>query len=63
MESDSVAVRPGMKPATMIVAPNSPSARAKASTAPAVSPRAASGSVIVQNARQGPAPRVRATCS
>ena len=35
METERVAVFPGMAPATRIVAPNSPRARAKARTAPA----------------------------
>ncbi|OQB94161.1 MAG: hypothetical protein BWX86_01545 [Verrucomicrobia bacterium ADurb.Bin122] len=47
----------------MMVAPNSPRARAKARVAPASSPRRASGSVTLKKVRQGLAPRVRATCS
>ena len=47
----------------MIVAPNSPSARAKAKSTPARSPRRASGTVMVQKTRHGEAPRVRAICS
>src|SRR5438094_4566624 len=58
--SASVCVRPGMLPAIMIVAPNSPSARAKASTVPARMPRHARGSVTRKNAARGPQPSVRA---
>ena len=47
----------------MIVAPNSPSARAKARVAPASTPGQHSGKVIVRNVRQRPAPRVRAALS
>lgn len=47
----------------MIVAPNSPRARAKASNVPAIIPRAARGMVMVKNTRQFPAPSVRAICS
>ena len=47
----------------MIVAPNSPNARAKASSVPAQTPRRASGSVIVKKTRHSPAPSVRAICS
>ena len=43
MASVSVCVRPWTFPAKMIVAPNSPMPRAKASTQPAVRPPAASG--------------------
>ena len=60
MASASVCVRPGMLPATRIVAPNSPSAREKASTAPARTPRQASGSVTRKKADTGPQPSVRA---
>ena len=56
----SVWVCPRTLPAKMIVAPNSPTPRAKASTHPASSPPAASGSPILQNVRPGPAPSVRA---
>ena len=56
----SVCVCPRTLPAKMIVAPNSPIPRAKASTQPASSPPAASGSPIRQNVRPGPAPSVRA---
>ena len=44
MASGIVRVWPSMLPATMIVAPNSPRLRAKASIQPAISPRPASGS-------------------
>ena len=50
----SVCVCPRTLPAKMIVAPNSPTPRAKASTQPASSPPAASGSPIRQNVRAGP---------
>ena len=52
-----------MLPATMIVAPNSPSARAKASTAPASTDGHASGRLIVRKMRAGDAPSVAATRS
>ncbi len=42
-------VRPGKLPANVIVAPNSPSARAQHSTAPAAMPGATSGSVTRRN--------------
>src|SRR4051794_13634981 len=41
MAIEAVCVRPGMSPATIIEAPKSPRARAKASTAPAANPRQA----------------------
>src|SRR5687767_5828806 len=59
----SVRVRPGMLPATTIVAPNSPSARVKPSSAPARMLRDASGSVTVVKTRHGRAPSVSAICS
>src|SRR3954447_2667953 len=43
----------------MIVAPNSPRPRAKASAAPAASPPRASGATTRKNVRTGPAPSVR----
>src|SRR5262245_59582817 len=43
MDKESVDVRPGMLPATKIVAPNSPRARANAKTMPAMIPRPAKG--------------------
>ena len=45
MASGMVWVRPGKLPANVIVAPNSPSARAHASTAPAIRPGRMAGSV------------------
>ena len=56
ISSESVVVLPGIFPATMIVAPNSPTARAKARTIPAMMPREASGSVMVKKTRASPAP-------
>ena len=56
-------VRPGKLPANVIVAPNSPSARAQHSTAPAAMPGATSGSVTRRNAVQRPAPSVAAASS
>jgi hypothetical protein len=50
-------------PATMMVAPNSPSARANASSIPPMMPRAARGTVMVKKTRQPLAPSVRAICS
>ncbi len=47
----------------VMVAPNSPRALAKPSTAPAASPGAASGTVTVKKRTNGPAPSVRATSS
>ena len=52
-----------MLPATIKVAPKSPSARAKASTMPAASPRQASGSVTEQNTESSFRPSSRATSS
>ncbi|CAI2441469.1 Uncharacterised protein [Serratia entomophila] len=46
-----------------MVAPNSPSERAKASTTPTITPGNDSGSVMVKNTRHGLAPSVRAACS
>ena len=43
----------------MIVAPNSPSPRAKESASPAISPPRASGSTTRKKVRTGPAPSVR----
>ena len=60
MASVSVWVSPRTLPAKMIVAPNSPTPRAKASTQPASRPPAASGSTMRQNVRAGTAPSVRA---
>ena len=47
----------------VIVAPNSPSALANASTAPATMPGHASGRVTLRNTRHGVAPSVAAACS
>src|SRR5262245_38709196 len=58
MPTASVRVRPGILPATTIVAPNSPSARVNPSSAPARMLREASGSVTVVKTRQGRAPSV-----
>src|ERR1039457_318816 len=52
-----------MFPATRIVAPNSPSERAKARRRPAAIPREAKGSVTVERTRTSLAPSVRATAS
>ena len=60
MASVRVCVSPRTLPAKMIVAPNSPTPRAKASTAPAASPPAASGSATRRKVRPGDAPSVRA---
>ena len=46
-----------------MVAPNSPSARAKASIAPAMTPGSASGSVTVTKIQNGLAPSVAAASS
>lgn len=47
----------------VIVAPNSPKALAKHSTAPTRTPGIASGSVTLAKTRAGPAPSVPAACS
>src|SRR3546814_10564887 len=47
----------------VIVAPNSPSALANASTVPATMPGHASGNVTLRNTRHGVAPSVAAACS
>src|SRR5471032_1733980 len=60
---DSVCVLPGMLPATISVAPNSPIARANASKAPASTPRQASGRVTRKNTPIGAMPSTRAACS
>ena len=56
-------VRPGKLPAKVIVAPNSPSARAQARTAPAAIPGATIGRVTRRNAVRREAPRVAAASS
>src|SRR6266568_6048801 len=58
-----VCVRPGKFPAKVIVAPNSPSARAQHSTAPAISEGRTSGRVTLQRTVQRLAPSVRAASS
>lgn len=63
MERERVSVRPGMKPATMMVAPNSPMERAKASRMPAMMPRLARGRVIFRNTWNRLPPRERAAAS
>ena len=63
MASGSVSVSPGTLETKVIVAPNSPSARAKASVAPASTPGQHKGKVIVRKVRQRPAPSVRAASS
>ena len=60
MASVSVCVSPRTLPAKTIVAPNSPTPRAKASTQPASRPAAASGSEMRANVRAREAPSVRA---
>ena len=61
--SGRVCVVPGKFPANVIVAPNSPRARAQHSTAPAKTEGAISGSVTRRNTSHRPAPRVRAASS
>ena len=56
-------VTPGQLPANVMVAPNSPSARAQQSTAPAAMPGATSGSVTRRNVVHRPAPSVAAASS
>ena len=63
MAMGMVWVRPGMLPASMSVAPNSPMARAKASTVPATRPGAASGTSTRRKTVHSLAPRVRAASS
>ena len=63
MAEGMVRVSPGILETNVIVAPNSPSERAKASTVPTIMPGSVNGNVIVKNTRQRPAPRVRAACS
>src|SRR3972149_4887691 len=58
-----VCVLPGILPATMRVAPNSPVALAKAMTVPAAIPRHARGSVIVLMIYHSVLPRSRAASS
>ena len=56
-------VRPGILPASMSVAPNSPNARANAKTVPAMIPGQASGSRTRRKVRHSLAPSVRAAAS
>src|SRR5262245_32610761 len=58
-----VVVLPGKLPANVIVAPNSPSARAQHSTVPATTPGAMAGSVTRRNVSQRDAPSVAAASS
>ena len=55
-----VAVLPGILPASISVAPNSPSARANERIVPASTPGHASGSATARNTRHSEAPSVRA---
>ena len=61
--SGSVWVRPSKLPANMIVAPNSPSARAQVITSPAASAAPASGTVINRKSCASVAPSTRAASS
>ena len=63
MASGTVVVFPGMFPASISVAPNSPSARAKARTRPATMPFRASGSVTSSAVRHSERPSVYAAFS
>ena len=63
MASGMVWVTPGRLPAKVIVAPNSPSARAQVSTVPAASEGQISGSVTRRKTVQRFAPRLRAASS
>jgi hypothetical protein len=63
MASGSVWVSPGTLEANTMTAPNSPRLAAKATSAPTITPGAASGSVTVRNRSSGPAPSVRAAWS
>ena len=58
-----VCVLPGMLPATMMVAPNSPRARENDKTMPDSKPCQAIGKLTVQNTRHSFAPSVRAASS
>src|SRR5450830_382969 len=61
--TDRVCVLPGMLPATIRVAPNSPSARTKPSSTPARIPRQASGKVTRKKMPISEMPSTRAACS
>jgi hypothetical protein len=63
MDSGTVWVLPGILPASMSVAPNSPSARAKARTSPARMPLRARGSVTSIAVRHSERPSVKAAFS
>ncbi|CSF70416.1 Uncharacterised protein [Shigella sonnei] len=63
MAEGMVRVSPGMFDTKVMVAPNSPRERAKASTVPTIIPGKVSGNVIVKKTRQRPAPSVLAACS
>ena len=63
MAAEIVCVSPGMLDTNVMVAPNSPSAFAKQSTQPAISPGNASGSVTVAKYAERLAPSVAAACS
>src|ERR1700676_4566311 len=56
-------VTPGMLPTKVMVAPNSPSARAKQSTMPAMMPGSISGSVMVRTTMERLPPSVAAAAS
>src|SRR6185437_2481213 len=59
----SVRVSPGIDETKVMVAPNSPNARANASATPATSPRSDKGRVSPKKIRQPFAPSVAAACS
>lgn len=61
--SGRVWVVPGRFPAKVMVAPNSPSARAQVRAAPATRPGATIGRVTVRNTRTGDAPSEAAVSS
>ena len=63
MARAKVWVLPGILPATIRVAPNSPMPRAKASMSPAKMPFQASGRETVSRTRSSEAPKVRAAFS
>ena len=58
-----VCVSPGILDTNVMVAPNSPSALAKQSIAPAIMPGSARGNVMVRKTLIGLAPSVAAACS
>ena len=62
-DNGSVCVLPGKLPANVIVAPNSPNARAHDNTAPAISAERIAGNVTRRNEYQVLAPSVRAASS